>query len=159
MFLSIFFFFFQRWCTFFDFVFALHTPLNPSGRRRPSKIGLLLKERISSSNILLDTLFCRTKSSPELMLSVSNMRLLNKRLYFIFITYDRVAASASPYKVTKTYPPTFIQTDFHSHKDYYRFTFFPRSVTNWIALPAHIPVRPTMAHFSSAVCLSLNISF
>ena len=36
---------------------------------------------------------------------------------------------------------------------------FPRTIIYWNALPAHIPVLPTLAQFSSVVCLSLNTSF
>ena len=43
-------------------------------------------------------------------------------------------------------------------KDYYRFTFFPRSVIHWNALPSHIPVLPTLAQFSSAVCQVIHVS-
>ena len=43
-------------------------------------------------------------------------------------------------------------------KYYYRFTFFPKSIIHRNALPAHIPVLPTLAQFSSAVCQVIHVS-
>ena len=35
--------------------------------------------------------------------------------------------------------------------DYYKYSFFPRSIFHWNRLPAHIPSLPTMERFSAAV--------
>ena len=43
-------------------------------------------------------------------------------------------------------------------QDYYRFTFFPRSIIHWNTLPAHIPVLPTLVQFSSSVCQVIHVS-
>ena len=37
-------------------------------------------------------------------------------------------------------------------KDFYKFTFFPRTIIHWNALPHHIPTLPTLAQFNTAVC-------
>ena len=43
-------------------------------------------------------------------------------------------------------------------KDYYKFTFFPRTKVQWNALPFYIPVLPTVAQFSHAVCKVVHVS-
>ena len=43
-------------------------------------------------------------------------------------------------------------------KEYYMFTFFLRSISHWNTLPAHIPVFPTLAQISSAVCQVIHVS-
>ena len=35
---------------------------------------------------------------------------------------------------------------------------FPRSIIHWNARPAHIPVLPTLAQFSNAVCQVIHVS-
>ena len=37
-------------------------------------------------------------------------------------------------------------------KDYYKYTFFPQTIIHWNALSHHIPILPTLAQFSTAVC-------
>ena len=37
-------------------------------------------------------------------------------------------------------------------KDFYKFTFFHRTIIHWNALPHHITTLPTLAQFSTAVC-------
>ena len=36
--------------------------------------------------------------------------------------------------------------------DYYKFSYFPRTITHWNALPPAIPSLPTIEQFNSAVC-------
>ena len=43
-------------------------------------------------------------------------------------------------------------------KDYYKYTFFPRTIVHWNALPFYIPVLPTVAQFSHAVCQVVHVS-
>ena len=43
-------------------------------------------------------------------------------------------------------------------KNYYKYTFFPRTVIHWNALPAFIPLLPTLAQFSNAVCQVVHLS-
>ena len=82
---------------------------------------------------------------------------IDSRLIILYkVTYDLVAIPASQYLTRKTrlsrhtHPLSYRQIP--TLKDYYRFTFFPRSFSNWNALPAYIPVPPTLAQFSSAIC-------
>ena len=41
--------------------------------------------------------------------------------------------------------------------DFYKCTFFPRTIADWTALPFHIPILPTVAQFSHAVCKVVHI--
>ena len=78
------------------------------------------------------------------------------------VTYDLVAIPASQYLTRNTrlsrhiHPLSYKQIP--TLKDYNRFTFFSRSIIHWNALPAHIPVLPTLALFSSAVCQVIHVS-
>ena len=96
------------------------------------------------------------------MLQDLNWRLLDQlridnRLVLLYnVTYDLVAIPAGDYLIrntrpsAKNHPPALRQIT--SLKDYYKFTFFPRAIIHWNALPAHIPVLPTLAQFNTAVC-------
>ena len=78
------------------------------------------------------------------------------------ITYDLVAIPAADYLIPNT------RQSRHNHqlayrqiptlKDYYKFTFFPRTIVHWNALPFYIPVLPTVAQFSHAVCQVVHVS-
>lgn len=46
----------------------------------------------------------------------------------------------------------------YRHHDYYKYTFFLGTIVHWIALDHHIPVLPTVAQFSHAVCQVVHIS-
>ena len=37
-------------------------------------------------------------------------------------------------------------------RGHYKYTFFPRTIIHWNALPPHIPVLPTLTQFSTSVC-------
>ena len=43
-------------------------------------------------------------------------------------------------------------------KNYDKYTFFPRTIIHWNALPAFIPLLPTLAQFSNAVCQVVHLS-
>ena len=43
-------------------------------------------------------------------------------------------------------------------KNYDKYTFFPRTILHWNALPAFIPLLPTLAQFSNAVCQVVHLS-
>ena len=110
----------------------------------------------------------RYTSSVTAMLKDLNWRPLDQRridsrLVMMYkVTYDLVAIPASDYLVRNT------RTSRHIHplayrqiqtlKDYYRFTFFPRTIIHWNALPANIPTLPTLAQFSGAVCRVIHVS-
>ena len=45
-----------------------------------------------------------------------------------------------------------------SFTDYYKFSFFPRTVSHWNALPHNVPILPTIEQFNSAVSRIEHIS-
>ena len=92
-----------------------------------------------------------------------DQRRIDSRLIMLYkVTYDLLAIPASQYLTRNTRLSRHIHhlsyRQIPTLKDYYRFTFFPRSVIHWNALPAHIPVLPTLAQFSSAVCQVIHVS-
>ena len=107
-------------------------------------------------------------SSVTAMMKDLNWRPLDQRsidsrlIMLLKVTYDLVAIPASQYLTRNTrlsrhiHPLSYRQIP--TLKDCYRFTFSPRSIINWNALPAHIPVLPTLAQFSSAVCQVIHVS-
>ena len=78
------------------------------------------------------------------------------------ITYILVAIPAADYLIPNT------RQSRHSHQlayrqiptlnNYNKFTFFPRTIVHWNALPFNIPVLPTVAQFSHAVCQAVHVS-
>ncbi|MEW8548673.1 MAG: reverse transcriptase family protein, partial [Candidatus Thiodiazotropha sp.] len=101
-------------------------------------------------------------SSVSAMLQDLNWRTLDQRridsrLVLLYkVTYDLVAIPASDYLIRNTRPSSrshpLAYRQITTLKDYYRFTFFPRTIIHWNSLPPHIPVLPTLAQFSIAVC-------
>ena len=86
-----------------------------------------------------------------------DQRRIDSRLVLLYkVTYVLVAIPATDYLVRNTRPSTRTHSlayrQISTLKDYYKFTFFPRTIIHWNALPAHIPVLPTLAQFSTAVC-------
>ena len=76
------------------------------------------------------------------------------------ITYVLVAIPAADYLIPNT------RQSRYSHQLAYRqiptlndkFTFFPRTIVHWNALPFYIPtVLPTVAQFSHAVCQVVHV--
>ena len=96
----------------------------------------------------------RYTSSVSAMLQDLNWRTLGQRridsrLVLLYkVTYDLVAIPATDYLVQNTRPSTRTHSlayrQISTLKDYYKFTFFPRTIIHWNALPAHIPVLPTL---------------
>ena len=96
------------------------------------------------------------------MIKVLNWRTLEQRridsrpTVMYKITYVLVAIPAADYQIPNT------RQSRHNHqlayrqiptlKDYYKFTFFPRTIVHWNALPFYIPVLPTVAQFSHTGC-------
>ena len=109
----------------------------------------------------------RFTSSVTAMMKDLNWRPLdqcriNSRLVMMYkVTYDLVAIPASDYRVRNT------RTSRHIHplayrqiqtlKDYFRFTFFPRTIIYWNAYLANIPTLPTLAQLSGAVCRVIHV--
>ena len=92
-----------------------------------------------------------------------DQRRIESRLVMMYkVTYDLVAIPASDYLVRNTRASRHIHPlayrQIQTLKDYYRFTFFPRTVIHWNALPAYIPTLPTLAQFSGAVCRVIHVS-
>ena len=98
-----------------------------------------------------------------------DQRRIDSRVIMLYkVTYDLVQ---SPHPSTS--PVILGCQDIHNlfHTDRFPLLktitgshFSPRSIIHWNALPAHIPVLPTFAQFSSAACqviqcLALNTSF
>ena len=109
----------------------------------------------------------RTSSVTQMIKNLNwrtlERRRIDSRLTLMYkITYDLVAIPAADYLIHNT------RQSRHNHqlayrqiptlKDYYKFTFFPRTIVHWNALPFYIPVLPTVAQFSHAVCQVVHIS-
>ena len=96
------------------------------------------------------------------MLQDLNWRTLDQRridsrpVLLYKVTYDLVAIPASDYLIRNTHPSsrnhTIAYRQITTLKDFYKCTFFPRTIIHWNALPHHIPTLPTLAQFSTAVC-------
>ena len=85
-----------------------------------------------------------------------DQRLIDSRLVLVYkVTYDLAAIPASDYLIRNTRlssrirPLTYRQIT--TLKDYYKYTFFSRTIIHWNALPHHIPSCPNLAQFSTAV--------
>ena len=106
----------------------------------------------------------RYSSNMSAMLQDLNWRTLNQRridsllvlLYKVIYHYDLVVVPASDYLFRNTrlssriHPLAYRQIT--TLKDYYKYTYFPRTIIHWNALPHHNPILPTLAQFSTAVC-------
>ena len=101
-------------------------------------------------------------SSVSTMLQDLNWRTLDRRridirLVLLYkVTKDLVAIPASDYLIPNTHPSSrnhpMAYRQIATLKDFYKSTFFPRTIIHWNALPHHIPTLPTLAQFSSAIC-------
>lgn len=109
----------------------------------------------------------RTSSVTQMLKDLNwrtlEQRRIDSRLILMYkITYDLVAIPVADYLTPNT------RQSRHNHqmaymqiptlKDYYKFTFFPRTIVHWNALPSYIPVLPTLAKFSHAVCQVVHTS-
>ena len=99
----------------------------------------------------------------ELNWGTLEQRRIDSRLTLMYkITYYLVAIPAADYLTPNT------RQSRHNHlvayrqistlKDYYKYTFFPRTIVHWNALPFHIPILPTVVQFSHAVCQVVHSS-
>ena len=90
-----------------------------------------------------------------------DQRRIDSRLVLLYkVTYDLVAIPASDYLMQNTHPFSrnhpMAYRQITALKYFYKYTFFPWTIIHWNALPHHIPTRPTLAQFSSAVCQVVN---
>ena len=75
----------------------------------------------------------------------------NRLILMYKITYDLVAIPSAVYLVLSTrpfkqnHPLAYRKTTVH---DYYKYTFFPRTIVHWNTLEHHIPVLSIVAQFS-----------
>ena len=86
-----------------------------------------------------------------------DQRSIDSRLVFLYkVTYDLVAIPAHDYLIrnTRQSPRNHYMAyrQILALREYYKFTFFPRTIIHWNALPPHIPALLTLAQFSTAVC-------
>ena len=93
----------------------------------------------------------------DLNWSTLDQRRIDSRLVLLYkVTYDLVAIPASDYLMWNTRPfsrnPPMAYGQIITLKDFYKYTFFPRTIIQWNALPHHIPTLPTLAQFCSAFC-------
>ena len=84
---------------------------------------------------------------------------IDSRLMMMYkVTYDLVAIPASLYLVRNTrasrHTPSLAYRQIQTLKDYYRFTFFPRTIIFWNALPANLTYIPFPPWHSLAVLSS-----
>ena len=101
----------------------------------------------------------RYTSSVSAMLQDLNWRTLDQRridsrlVLQYKITCNLVVIPAADYLDRNTRPSTRTHSlayrQISTLKDYYKFTFFPRTIIHWNALPAHIPVLPTLGQYST----------
>ena len=109
----------------------------------------------------------RTSSVTQMIKDLNwrtlEQRRIDSRLTLMYkITYDLVAIPAADYLIPNT------RQSRHNHplaygqiptlKDYYKYTFFLRTIVHWNALPFYIPVLPNVAQFSHAVCQVVHVS-
>ena len=78
------------------------------------------------------------------------------------VTYDLVAILASDYLTPNRRQSRHIHTlayrQIPTLKNYDKYTFFPRTIIHWNALPAFIPLLPTLVQFSNAVGQVVHLS-
>ena len=101
-------------------------------------------------------------SSVSTMLQDLNWRTLDQRgidsrLVLLYkVTYDIVAFPASDYLIRNTRPSSrnhlIAYRQITTLKDFYKYTFFPRTIIHWNALQHHNFTLPTLTKFNTAVC-------
>ena len=74
------------------------------------------------------------------------------------ITYDLVANYLIPNTRQSRHNHLLPYRQIPTLKDYYKYTFFSRTIVHWNALPFYIPVLPTVAQFSHAVSQVVHVS-
>ena len=107
-------------------------------------------------------------SSVTQMIKDLNWRTLEQRridswlTLMYMITYDLVAIPAADYLIPNTrqlrHNQLLAYRQISTLKDYYKYTFFPRTIVHWNVLTFYIPVLPTVAQLSHAVCQVVHVS-
>ncbi len=116
-------------------------------QRRAARWATLNYQRTASVTAILQTLGLRRLE----------LRRIDTRLAMVYkITNDLVAIPIETYLTTNPRPQR------HSHSlqykpitataDYYKYSFFPQTITIWNALPIGTPTLPTLEQFNRAVC-------
>ena len=89
---------------------------------------------------------------------------IDSRLVIMYkVTYDLVAIPASEYLIPNgreskfIYPLPYKQI-IPTSSNYYKYSFSPRTIIHWNALPTCIVLLPTLAQFSHAVCQVVHVS-
>ena len=90
-------------------------------------------------------------------------RRIDSRLIIMYkIAYDLVAIPAADNLISNTrqsrYNHQLAYRQIPTLKDYYKYTYILRTIIHWNALPPYIPVLPTVAQFSHAVCQVVHAS-
>ena len=111
--------------------------------------------------------YFRTSSVTRMLVDLNlrrlDLRRIDARLALMYkIQNELVAISSSNYLIPLTRPSR------HSHPmayrlimattDYYKFSFFPRTIFHWNHLPPNIPPLPTPEQFSAAVARIDHVS-
>ena len=104
--------------------------------------------------------FGRTSSATEMLHSLKwrrlDLRRIDSRLSLIYkITNELVAIPIEGYLIPLTresrhYHPLSYRL-ISATIDYYKYSFFPRSIVQWNSLPPDIPFLPTLEQFNVAV--------
>jgi hypothetical protein len=109
----------------------------------------------------------QTSSFTEMLQSLKwrrlDLRRIDSRLILMYkITHNIIAIPVHDYPIPLT------RQSSHDHSsayrlinaptDYYKFSFFPRTVVHWNCLPPDIPACTTLELFSQAVCQIEHIS-
>ena len=91
-----------------------------------------------------------------------DQRSIDNRLIILYkFTFDLVAIPVAEYLVPNRreseliHPLAYRQIRTSTH--YYKFSFFPRTIAHWNALPIRIVMLPTQAQSSHAVCLVVYV--
>ena len=92
-----------------------------------------------------------------------DQRRIDNRLIMLYkITFDLVAIPVEDYLVRNRRESKFIHPlayrQIQTSTNYYKFSFFPRTIVHWNALPTSIVMLPTLAQFSHAVCQVVHVS-
>ena len=109
----------------------------------------------------------RTSSVTQMIKDLNwctlEQRRIDSRLTLMYkINYDLVAIPAADYLIPNSRQSRHNHLLAYRHiptlKDYCKYTFFPRTIVHWNALPFYIPVLPTVTQFSHAVCQVVHSS-
>ncbi|MCG8078525.1 MAG: reverse transcriptase family protein, partial [Candidatus Thiodiazotropha taylori] len=92
-----------------------------------------------------------------------DQRRIDSRLVMMYkVTYDLVAIPVTEYLIPNRRESKFIHPlayrQISTPTNYYKYSYFPRTVVHWNALSTNIVMLPTVAQFSHAVCQVVHVS-